>query len=488
MALKADALRYAVRPRVLAKYFGQVCLVLSLLTVAPLLVSVFADEPLLMSRYFAVALVLAGIGWILSRLKAPARVQANEGMVLVALTFLVGPILSTYTFMGSGIGFEEALFEAISGITTTGLTALGHMESRSPTFLFARAWIQWYGGLGIVVLSLAFVTQPGLATKGLATTENIEDNLIGGIKAYAWRILVVYVSLTAVGYCVLWLTGIPAFPALLYTLSAISTGGFAPNDASLAALHAWPAQTAVIVLCLSGALPLALFYGATQIRRIPSANRAQLYALGASGIVLCTLLLLICTGSEGLTGIEAFRSTMFLAVSAQTTAGFSTMDMAGLVNAVKLILIASMIIGGSTGSTAGGIKLFRLLIVLQLIRVVVLRACLPRHAVWEVRIAGRRIGESEIREALVLIVLFVILIGLSWFPFIAMGYDPLDSLFEIVSATGTVGLSAGITAPELPAILKSVLCADMLLGRLEIVTWLVFAYPGTWIGRRLEEA
>ncbi|MEJ2711510.1 MAG: potassium transporter TrkG, partial [Anaerolineales bacterium] len=97
-----------------------------------------------------------------------------------------------------------------------------------------------------------------------------------------------------------------------------------------------------------------------------------------------------------------------------------------------------------------------------------------------------RLQDEEIRMALLLILLFITVVALSWLPFVAMGYSPIDSLFEVVSATGTVGLSAGLTSSTLPAVLKVILCVDMLMGRLEIIAWLVMLYPGTWFGRRME--
>jgi trk system potassium uptake protein TrkH len=153
----------------------------------------------------------------------------------------------------------------------------------------------------------------------------------------------------------------------------------------------------------------------------------------------------------------------------------------------KLVLICSMLVGGGFGSTAGGFKLLRLLIAVSVLRLILVRTCLPKHAVIEHRLAGRRLQDDEIHAALLLIVLFVVVVALSWLPFVAMGYRPLDALFEVVSATGTVGLSVGLTNATLPALLKGVLCVDMLMGRLEIIAWLMMLYPGTWFSRRMEE-
>jgi trk system potassium uptake protein TrkH len=111
---------------------------------------------------------------------------------------------------------------------------------------------------------------------------------------------------------------------------------------------------------------------------------------------------------------------------------------------------------------------------------------LPRHAVIEPRLADRRLQDEEIRGALLLLLLFVAVVVFSWLPFVVMGYSPLDALFEVVSATGTVGLSVGLTSATLPSLLKGILCVDMLMGRLEIVAWFVMFYPGTWFGRRMK--
>ena len=145
-----------------------------------------------------------------------------------------------------------------------------------------------------------------------------------------------------------------------------------------------------------------------------------------------------------------------------------------------------MAIGGSVGSTAGGIKILRLLILLRLFQLTVRRIAVPSHAVVEAKLGGRRLEDDDLLRALVLTALFIAVILLSWLPFVAAGYDPLNALFEVVSATATVGLSTGITATDLPTYLKAVLCADMLAGRLEIVALLIVLYPGSWFGKRTE--
>ena len=485
MAKQATELMYAVRVRVLFKYFGQLCLVLAALTLVPLVMSViFGDTPISL-RYAIVIGGLAAFGAGLARLRAPSSVQANEGMVLVALMFLFTPLVMSYPMMGSGQGFLDALFEAISGVTTTGLSTKATLVGSPQTFLFARAWMQWYGGLGVVVLSLALVLHPGLVAKGLAVKEAEADDLVGGTRAHARRALIVYGVLTVLGILGSLSVGVGFSDAVLYTFAAVSTGGFAPRDGSLATFG-WSAQVWITLLCLAGAIPLALYYRMFKEKRRVAVDFLQLRA-----VVIASLLLSLAVGaamglSAGLAWSQVLHHAPLLAFSAQTSAGFSSMPCGQLDAGSKLVLIFAMLVGGGAGSTAGGFKLLRLLIAASVFRLILLRTCLPKHAVIEPRLAGRRLQDEEIQAALLLIVLFVAVVALSWLPFVAMGYSPLDSLFEVVSATGTVGLSAGLTSATLPPLLKGILCVDMLMGRLEIMAWLVMLYPGTWFGRRME--
>lgn len=485
MSQQATELRYAVRFRVVLKYFGQLCLVLAALTLVPLVMSVIFGSARAGYRYGIVTVGLVVLGLGLARLRTPHRVQPNEGMVLVALMFLFTPLVMAYPMMGFGLSFPDAFFEAVSGVTTTGLSTQATLVGAPSAFLFSRAWMQWYGGLGIVVLSLALVMQPGLVAKGLAVNEAEAEDLPGGTKAHTRRVLKVYGALTAIGIVGSLLAGLGLFDAVLYTFAAVSTGGFAPRDSSLAEFG-WPAQAWITLLCLAGAIPLTLYHRMFRQKRHMEVDVLQLMAVLAAVAVVTLLLVASLRVRGGLSWAQALHQAPLLAVSAQSTAGFSAMPCSQLDPDSKLAVIFSMIVGGGVGSTSGGFKLLRLLIALSVFRLLIVRTCLPRHAVIEPRLAGRRLQGDEIQAALLLIFLYGVVVAVSWLQFVAAGYDPLDSLFEVVSATGTVGLSVGITSADLPVALKGVLCVDMLMGRLEIIAWLVMLFPGTWFGKRMK--
>lgn len=466
---------------VLGKYLGQLALVLAVLAMPPLAAALIGGEWTPVPRYLVTIGVLCALGWPLSRLQAPDRLQGNEAMVIVTLAFALGPLLMAYPMAAAGLPYLDALFEAVSGITTTGLTTLQSVEDKPRYFLFARAWMQWYGGLGIAVLAVALLARQGLASRKLVETSGAEI-LASTSRAHARRVLAVYLLITVVAFLLIWAAGLDPFAALIQALAAVSTGGFSGFDHSLGGELPALVPYAVILACLLGAVSLPTYYAA---RRGPMALWAD-YELRAL-LLLCAVwsaTLVLWFSLNGADFTEALHHGTLLAVSAQTTTGFSTLEVGGLAAFPKGVLILAMIVGGSVGSTAGGIKLLRWLMLLRLVQLLIRRASVPEHVVVEARLGGRQVEDAELARAMLVIALMGGVVVLSWLAFLAYGYPPLDALFEVVSATATVGLSTGVTATDLPAALKALLCVDMLAGRLEVMALLITVYPPTWFGRR----
>lgn len=479
-----EALIHAVRWAVLGRYLGQLTWVQAALVLPPMAVALWYGEVAAGLRFLGVIVLLTALGWPLSRLEAPDRIQHNEAMVIVTLAFVLNPLLMSWPLTAYGLSALDALFEAVSGVTTTGLTTLVHVEGLPRGFLFARAWMQWYGGLGFAVLAVALLAHHAPALSKLVET-GPGGLLASSVRSHARSVLAVYALLTLAGVLLIRSAGLAPFDALAHALAAISTGGFSTFDCSLGAPLPAYAAAAVMLVALLGAIALPLY---------PSAMRHGPRALYADpewralmlALLLLAALLFAWFWHDGMAPWEALRHGLLTATAVQTTAGFSTLEIAALDAFPMGLLILAMVVGGSVGSTAGGVKLLRVLVLLRLIQSYLRRAAAPEHAVVEARLGGRRLEGEEIQRALLVILLFVLLVLLSWLAFLAHGYPPLQSLFEVVSAAGTVGLSAGITADGLPALLKLVLCLDMLAGRLEIVALLVTVYPATWFGRQRE--
>lgn len=484
---KTNVLVYAVRIRVILKYCGQLALMLGILTLVPLGFVLVEAEWQRGWQYIIVCSGLFLAGGLLACLPKPAFIQSNEALTITAIIFVLSPFLMSWPMMDPDIPYIDVLFEAISAVTTTGLSTLGSIEVRPHTFLFARAWMQWYGGLGIIVLSVALLMGHQAVARRLTDPVDSGETLATTARIHGQRTLLVYGLLTLLGIALVWAISGNGFTALLHVLSAVSTGGFSNYDTSLAGLSSRPAAIAVMVVSFMGAVSLPLYW------RSAHAGWRKGFQTFLTDIELRALLLacLLVGGLLGWLGwLHGVNSPWYhgfmMGVSAQTTTGFTTQTVAGMDPASKLIMIISMLTGGSVGSSAGGIKLLRLLILLRLLQLMLRRTGLPPHAVVEPYLGGQRLENDEMIRALQLIFLFVIIVVLSWVPFIIAGYDTLDALFEVASACGTVGLSSGIARPELEPVLKGVLCFDMLAGRVEIIALLIVLYPRNWIGRREE--
>ena len=477
------ALHFAARPHVIAYHLGQVFVVLAALNVIPAGVALASGGVGIALRYLAIIALLAFVGAAANRLRTEPAIQRNEALVISALAFVIPPFLLAVPLTGYGLSYLDALFEAVSGVTTTGLSTLPSVANMPFAFHFARAWMQWVGGLGVIVLCLAFLVEPGIAAKHLGFGPREVDDVGGGTRAQARRGLIAYGILTAAGIALLTLFGMGLGDAVVHALAAISTGGFSSYDASFGAVAAGP-RYAVLVICFVGAVPFHLYHSLwrSQVRAVLA--DPQLRALGASVVAVTAAVFALQWGADRNNLWESLGNAAFTAVSAQTTAGFSVVPYDALGHAANAMVIAAMMVGGGLGSTAGGIKILRLLILVRFMQIVLVRCSVPRSAHVSTRLGGRPLDFSEIEASAAVVFTYFVCIFVSTAMFLAAGYDPMRSLYEVVSAVGTVGLSSGLSGSGLAPGLKAVLCVDMLAGRVEMVALLVLLFPPTWIGRR----
>ena len=488
----AESLAYAVRGSALVRHHGDVATAFLGIAAIPAIFALLAGQWDFAASAGLAAALLGAIGLLSRRVSAPARLQSNEALVVVALAYLLTATLMSWPMRDGALPLVDAFFHSISAITTTGLSTVGSIEKRSPAFLFTQAWMQWYGGLVVVVLAVLLMG-PGESARRLSGTEQDESDLASGTWSRARWALRIYATLTVVGFCVLLAFGVGGFDALLSALSGVSTGGFSPHDGSLADFGPWSAQASLILLSLAGAVPLARYRDFAS-RSMPARERWRAFfdLETRSLLLLCLLVAVLLFFLQVLSGPMPWKQAMatapLLAISAQSTAGFTPVDVGSLDASSKLLLTVSMFIGGGQGSTAGGIKILRLLLMLRLLQVAVLRPALPPHAVVRPGLGERGQDDAYLRQALGVVGVFASVVLLSWAAFVAHGYDALDSLFEVVSASGTVGLSTGLSGPGLEPLLKLVLCADMWMGRLEILAVLVLLHPRTWAGRRASKS
>lgn len=475
-------LSFAVRPQVVAGYLGQLMLLVSALTLLPLAVALVDAEWRMAIGLAAASLLLGVFGLVAKPVDAAVRIQANEALAVTALSYLLTAGVMALPMAAQGLAPIDALFESVSAITTTGLSTITASEGMPRSLLFLRAWMQWYGGLGIVILSVALLAGDDAIARRLID-EDLADNLATTTRLYARKMLAVYLVLTVTGIAVVTLTGLPLFEAICHVLAAVSTGGFSTYDQSLAGMANGWQRAAVMALCLVGALSLPLYLNLYRRDWRHLRENHEIRALVAA-VLLLGVAILVFEGDWRQPTPDSVGDAFLLAVSAQTTAGFSTAPPAQLSAATKWAVILAMAVGGCVGSTAGGIKLLRLLLAFRLIAGALRRTSLASGAVDEPRLGGRLISKDEVVRTFLVVTLFGLGVLFSWLPFLAAGHDPLNALFDVVSATGTVGLSTGVATAALAPGLKAVLCVDMLLGRVEFLALLILLYPRTWVGKR----
>lgn len=480
-----STISFAVRPAVIARPFGLVMVAVGVLMVPPAAVALIFEEFPLAASVGLLAGICAIAGASLARLRASDDIQPNEGLVLTALVFVTVALAAGFVFRHAGLGVVDALFDGTAAVTTAGLSMVASVDRLSPGLLFARAWIQWFGALGFVVLAVTLMGRPGVATRRLDLHGDREALRLSGTLVRGRRVLSVYLALSGGAITLLLLSGLSPFAAVLHGLSAAATGGYAPHDRGLAALPGTAAQIVVMAVCLVSSLSFDL---SAQLRHgqwrgflSDAGVRLQLAATAASGVAMFAI--------ETQAGGHAARArllghTLRLATMAHTTAGFASRPLPDFTPASQVLMAFAMLMGGDIGGTAGGIKLPRVLMMLRQLQLNIARTSSSPHGVLTPRLGGRRVRDDDIAATLALVALYVLLVLVSWLAFLIGGHAPLPALVEVIAAVSNGGIGLGVTSQSLPTLLKAVLMVDMLAGRLEILAIAVLFYPPTWFGRR----
>jgi trk system potassium uptake protein TrkH len=443
----------------------------------PALISIVVGEfqYTLIFGSLGIVLTLLGFGIYRRRESSARELQLKDGLVVTALSYLLFGAVNAFVFLPV-VPFIDGFFEAMSGFTTTGLTVLD-VSAAPRTLLFFRSYSQWVGGLGIIIISLAILLRPGKAIFQLYSTEFGEENIKGSVIATARIVARIYLILTAVGFCAYLVSGMGLFDALVHILSTLPTGGFSSYPDSIGHFQASAIPYVVCLFMILGAITFPLYYRFA--RRDFKSLYTNMQVRGFMAILLIGALLF-----WALFGLARpwLTPALFQSVTSLTTTGYSTIEVGSLSSTSKVLTIMLMNIGGTTGSTAGGIKIFRLLAILALLRWLVLQALLPREARLPLAIAGLKVGDEDVKMLAAFLAGYVVLLGLSTFAVLWIeGFPFLDTLFETSSAMGTVGLSTGLTSPDLTSWTKLILILNMWIGRLEIIPVLVVFYPRTWL-------
>lgn len=456
---------------------GLMLRVLGLLTTLPLIVSLIVHEFNYSIIFAPMAFSCFALGYFFKAEQETLDLSVKDALVVTGLVYLVFSLFGSIAFLPA-TSFINGLFEAMSGFTTTGLSVLD-VGNLPYSLLFFRAYSQWIGGAGIVVLSVVMLIGAGRSAFQLYASEYGEDILSGEVKATARLVLKVYTLLTLIGYLAFVASGMGLFDAAVHVMATVSTGGFSNYSQSIGYYSNPFVDATVAVFMILGAIgfpsyDLLLHKGWKRFLKDP-----QLHYLLALIAISTLLSLLVFEWNR-----DKLLPSLFNSTSALTTTGFNVLNVSALPDEIKLLDTFLMFIGGSTGSTAGGIKIYRLIIAILVIKWFLRRTLLPEEAKVPIKYDGHVISDYEIKQVASFLALYFIIVALSTLILVFSGFGISDSLFESASSLGTVGLSTGITSPELGSGLKVLLIFNMWAGRLEVLPLLLVFYPPLWIRTR----
>lgn len=449
-------------------YVGLILVVGGFLMLVPLMVATRAD----LVHFLIPAAFLLGLGgglWFSFSRRITEPLTIQEGGIIVLLSWVLICLFSAWPFLDvHGLDFTQTLFEAVSGWTTTGLSVIDVTQA-SRSILLWRSIMQLAGGAGLAILMLAAVVGP--VGPAVSIAEGRSEQLVPHVRESAKLVVFLYAGYAVAGVAAYVLAGMDWFDAVNHAFAAISTGGFSTKAASIGHWDSVAIEAVSIPLMLLGNLNFftayLLIHGRFRavLRNGEVRMMAVLLPLGT-----LILFLLVCIGVYP-TLTKAVRVAIFETLTALTTTGFSTVAYNDWKPMGWLVLIVLMLIGGGVGSTAGGIKQYRVFVLFKSVFWEVRRSLLPRTAVvqnylWQ----GERkdfITEERIRRIGTFVFLYLLTYVVGAGIIAAHGYGVKESLFEYASALGTVGLSIGVTGAQTPSAILWAEIAGMFLGRLE---------------------
>ncbi len=416
----------------------------------------------------------------------------RQAFLLTALIWIVLTLFSSLPFFWSdmGMSFTDAVFEAMSGITTTGATVITGLDQSPPGILLWRGLLQWFGGLGIVVMAIAVLPMLQVGGMQMFRAEAFEtpDKILPRATQIAGGMTVIYVGLTAVNAAAYWYFGMDLFDAVVHAMTTVATGGFSTRDGSIESFGSIAIDYVAITFMILGALPFALYLGAVQHaqwKRLLRDSQIRAFLIILFGVSLAMMLLQVQI--KAFYGEEAFRHALFSVTSVMTGTGYATIDYGAWGPLATSVFFVLTFMGGCTGSTSCGIKIFRFQVLARDLYQHV-RQILTPSLVYVKRYNGVPLPES----VSVSVQSFVFLYILSFFVLAtalgATGLDPTTALSGAATAISNVGPGLGGTIgpngnfASLPDISKWLLTAGMLTGRLEILIILVLFTPRFWRG------
>jgi trk system potassium uptake protein TrkH len=433
--------------------------------------------------------VLAGGALFLLLRPDRRELSHREAFAVAGLGWILACVVGALPYLFSGLlpNFMDALFESASGFTTTGATVVSNVEILPKGLLFWRSLTHWLGGMGIILLSVAILPMLGVGGMQLYRAEvpgPVVDRLKPRIRETAKTLWIVYVGISALEALLLWLGPMNGFEAICHTFGTLATGGFSTRNESIGAYHSAYVEWVVIFFMFVAGANFALHYQFLTGTRASYLRdpefRLYLFLLFAGGVFIASLLVL--DGKEALP--SGIRHAVFQVTSILTTTGYTTVDYEQWPGVAQYVLFLLMFVGGCAGSTGGGMKCVRLLLLLKQAYRAIYQHIHP-HAIFAVKLGQKTVSEEVMQSVLAFSVLFLAVFVLATGVLCGFGMDFRSAMASVVACLGNVGPGLGVTGPAetygpLSQGVKGVLVFCMVLGRLELFTLVVLFIPEFW--------
>jgi trk system potassium uptake protein TrkH len=479
-----------MHPYLIARLSGLFATLFSLSLSLPLLLAWWYEEPEI-GAFLIPMLGGLGIGVSLSLVgrHGDDNVSTRDGFLIVAIFWMLLGFLGSWPlFISTEMSLVDALFESVSGLTTTGATVLTGLDEMAKSVLFYRQQLQWLGGMGLIVLGIAVLPMLGIGGMQLYRAEAPgpmkEEKFTPRLASTARALWIIYLGLTLACALSYWMAGMTPFDAVAHSLSTVSTGGFSTHDESIAYFDSQAIEAVAILFMLLAAINFSIHFVAWHVRD----PLAYIKDVEARSFLIFVLAVVILVGSilrmEGdyVKLPPSVRDATFEVVSVVTSTGFGIVDFTHWPDFLPFLMILISFVGGCGGSTAGGIKVMRMLLLVQQGLHEVRRLIHP-NAVLLVRV-GRRIIHRRMMQAVwgyfaLYVTTFCILMILM----MHAGLDQVSAFSAVATSMNNLGPGLGEVAYNFQTVSdlgKVVAVVAMLLGRLEIFTILVLLTPGFW--------
>ena len=457
----------------------------------PLIVGlIYADQSALPIGFAMAVTTSCGLILFLScRGQNVENIRQREGMAVVAIGWTALGLFGAlpFYFSGNEFTFTNAVFESVSGFSTTGSSILTNIEALPKGLLFWRSQIQWLGGMGIIVLSIAILPFLGVGGMQLYKAEvpsPVPDKLKPRIRDTALILWKVYALFTVAEFLLLWICGLSVFDAVCHAFTTLPTGGFSTKNSSITHFNSVVIDSVIFLFMLLAGINFSLHYQFLRGKPLAFWRDSECRFFLGTVLLLIVVITLNIHGAVYESLSQAFRYGAFQVVSILTTTGYATADYEQWPAMSQLILLFCMFMGASAGSTGGGMKCLRIMLCFKYCYRELFSLIHPR-SVSRVKIGGEAVSDDVMRSVLGFLALFIGLFVVSSILLAGLGVDFTTSFTAVASALGNIGPGFGMIGPvenyaHIPVLGKWLLAWCMLLGRLEIFTVIILVVPEFW--------